>query len=168
MQPRELLVKMTFLASYQLCLEHIGYPIQYFYKSQSAVYQCYRYRANNYSYCIFKMAHNHFLQIIFSHSIARKFGCTGFIRRTIPLFCSLFRGKPSRNTSSLFRLSLRLTQKSFSNVPSLFPPNYFLFLMYCAIDFCSAKIFSPSESRPLRQICTYKKFFNLLFSFIIS
>lgn len=32
---------MTFLASYQLCLEHIGYPIQYFYKSQSAVYQCY-------------------------------------------------------------------------------------------------------------------------------
>lgn len=32
---------MTFSASYQLCLEHIGYPIQYFYKSQSAVYQCY-------------------------------------------------------------------------------------------------------------------------------
>ena len=89
MQPRELLVKMTFSASYQLCLEHIGHPIQYFYKSQSAVYQCYRYRANNYSYCIFKMAHNHFLQIIFSHSIARKFGCTGFIRRTIPLFCQL-------------------------------------------------------------------------------
>ena len=39
-QPRELLVKMI-SASYQLCLEHIGYPIQYFYKSQSAVYQCY-------------------------------------------------------------------------------------------------------------------------------
>lgn len=37
-----------------------------------------------------------------------------------------------------------------------------------AIDFCSAKIFSPSESHPLRQICTYKNFFNLLFSFIIS
>ena len=70
MQPRELLVKMTFSASYQLCLEHIGYPIQYFYKSQSAVYQCYRYRRNNYSYCIFKMAHNHFLRIVFSHSVA--------------------------------------------------------------------------------------------------
>lgn len=47
-----------------------------------------------------------------------------------------------------------------------FPPN--CFFMYCTIDFCSAKNFSPLESHPLRQICTYKNFSNLLFKVIIS
>lgn len=124
-----------------LLSEKVDYFAQYSDSRQSTVWQHHCYRRNNYSYCLFKMVHNYFLQISFSlfrspprcfalHStpspvlklavmfrVTWKFGSTGFIRRTIPLFCSLFRGKPNRNTSSLFRLSLRLTQKSFSNVP---------------------------------------------------